>query len=154
MANVWEPSAHIWRGALGPTSRGVLLASIWGRWETTSASFLSGSMNKLVNEGQGLDLRKYPPTSPKESDDRGRERASRAEGGAARGPRRVGRGRTEPGSGGRAAREPSLLAGFRAAAQMFCERARLARGASPPRGCTNRDGGSGGALPLPLGPQT
>lgn len=82
-------------------------------------------MSKLVKEGQGLDLRKFPRTSPEGSEDRRRELAGRAEGGAARGPWRVGRGRIEAGWGRRAAREPSLLAGLRAAAQMlFCERAR------------------------------
>ena len=100
------------------------MASIGVRREEDS-TFSDGSMSKLVKEGQGLDFRKFPRTSPEGSEDRRRELACRAEGGAARGPWRVGRGRTEAGWGRRAAREPSLLAGLRAAAQMlFCERAR------------------------------
>lgn len=111
---------------------GVLLASIWGRWEATSASFLGGSMNKLVTRVKGWTSESFLELLQRSRPTEGENwPAGRREG--QRGPRRVGRGRTEPGSGGRAARQPSLLAGFRAAAQMFCERAPGARGISAKR---------------------
>lgn len=119
---------HLERGRGHPV-RGDLLANVWGRREADGASFSKGSLNKLVKEDQGLHLGKFPRTSPKTSEDWRGELVGKAEGGAARGRRRVRRGRTEPGSGGRAASEPSLLAGLRAAAQMlFCERAPGLRG--------------------------
>lgn len=120
------------------------MANLGGQEGSGKRIFFAWLNGQVGQEGQELDLDKFPRTSPEGSEDRlGELAGGRREGPALEGPAR-GAGADRARAGGKAASEPSLLAGLRAAAaqMLFCERARLALGASWPQRCTGGAGGS------------
>lgn len=96
-ANVWELfGTHLERG-LGQTARGDLLANLGGQEGSGKRIFFAWLNGQVGQEGQELDLNKFPRTSPEGSEDRlGELNGGRRVGPALEGPGAWGGGGPSP----------------------------------------------------------